>query len=326
LSKRISVFIGSELTAMLDQLVKKVKDNKTLTADEKTELKLNIGKIPEILLDNTDRNRTSPFAFTGNKFEYRAVGSSSNCSSAMTILNTIMAKQLKQFKKDVDAQINKGVKKDEAIFRILKKYTIASKSIRFEGNGYGEEWVKEASKRGLSNLKTTPEALKELGADSTIQLFEEEKVMSKRETLARQEIAFELYANLIRIEARVLGDLAKNHIVPTALKYQNNLIRNVQGLKSILPAAEFETSAAVQLELIKDISQHVKIVKENVEVMIAERKRINQLDSAEERALEYCTMIKPMFDKIRYSVDKLELTVDDELWPLPKYRELLFNH
>ncbi|MEQ8908468.1 MAG: glutamine synthetase III [Vicingaceae bacterium] len=322
----VSVFIGTELTKMLDQLVKKVKEDKLLTADEKTELKLNIGKIPEILLDNTDRNRTSPFAFTGNKFEYRAVGSSSNCSSAMTILNTIMAKQLKQFKKDVDAQIKKGIKKDEAIFRILKKYTIASKAIRFEGNGYGEEWVKEAAKRGLSNLKTTPEALTEMGSKETIKLFEGEGVMSKRETLARQEIAYELYANLIRIEARVVGDLAQNHILPTALRYQNQLIKNVQGLKGILSDKAFKEAAGVQLEMIERISAHVKIISDTVEEMIEERKRINKLEHAKDRATEYSDVIRPYFDKIRYSVDKLELTVDDEIWPLPKYRELLFNH
>lgn len=322
----VSVFIGTELTKMLDQLVKKVKDDKALTADEKTELKLDIGKIPEILLDNTDRNRTSPFAFTGNKFEYRAVGSSSNCSSAMTILNTIVSKQLKLFKKDVDAIIAKGVKKDEAIFRVLKKYTIASKNIRFEGNGYGDEWVKEAEKRGLSHLRTSPQALAELGSVDTIKLFEGEGVMTKRETLARQEIAYELYANLIRIEARVLGDLAKNHILPTALKYQNDLIKNVQGLKDIMSEKDFKELASIQLEMIKDISRHVKIVKEKVEEMINERKRINKLDSVEERANEYADVVKPLFDVIRYSVDKLELMVDDEIWPLPKYRELLFNH
>lgn len=322
----VSVFIGTELTKMLDELVSKVKDDKALTADEKTELKLNIGKIPEILLDNTDRNRTSPFAFTGNKFEYRAVGSSANCSSAMTILNTIVAKQLRQFKKDVDAQINKGVKKDEAILRILKKYTIASKNIRFEGNGYGEAWIKEAEKRGLSHLKTSPEALAELGSKQTISLFDEVGVMTQREVLARQEIAYELYTNLIRIEARVVGDLAQNHILPTALKYQNQLIRNVQGLKGILTADEFKEAASVQLEMIKNISRHVKVVKETVEKMIDERRRINKLEDPKERANQYCDVVKPMFDVIRYSVDKLELTVDDELWPLPKYRELLFNH
>ena len=322
----ISIFIGAELTKMLETLVSKVKDNKTLTADEKTELKLNIGKIPEILLDNTDRNRTSPFAFTGNKFEFRAIGSSANCSSAMVIINSIVAKQLQEFKKDVDGQIKKGLKKDEAILRILKKYTISSKKILFEGNGYGDEWVEEAEKRGLSHLRTTPLAIAEMGSKQTLDLYENLGVMSNRETLARQEIAYELYTNLIRIEARVVGDLAQNHILPTAFRYQNQLIKNVQGLKAILDKDEFIEASGIQLEIIKDISRHVKTVKETVEIMVNERKRINKLQDPKQKANEYSNIIKPMFDKIRYSVDKLELTVDDEMWPLPKYRELLFNH
>jgi len=322
----ISVFIGQELTKMLDELVSKVKDGKSLTAEEKTELKLNIGKIPEILLDNTDRNRTSPFAFTGNKFEFRAIGSSANCSSAMIVINSIVAKQLKDFKTDVDRLIKEGVKKDEAIFRILKKYTISSKNIRFEGNGYGDEWIAEAEKRGLSHLRTTPAAIAEMGSKQTLALYSGLKVMSERETLARQEIAYELYTNLIRIEARVIGDLAQSHILPTALRYQNQLIDNVEGLKNILSATEFKDAAGVQLEMIKGISTHVKIVQEVTEKMIIERKRINKLEDPKQKANEYADVVKPMFDVIRYSVDKLELIVDDEIWPLPKYRELLFNH
>jgi len=307
-------------------LVSKVKENKPLTADEKTELKLNIGKIPEILLDNTDRNRTSPFAFTGNKFEFRAVGSSSNCSSAMIVLNAIVARQLKLFKKDVDAHISKGVKKDEAILRVLKKYTIQSKAVRFEGDGYGDEWVKEAEKRGLSHLRTSPIAMGELGSEQSLKLFEELNIMTRRESLARQEIAYDLYTNLIRIEARVVGDLAQNHILPTALRYQNQLIENVKGLKEIMNQSDFDKYSGVQVEMIKNISNHVKTIKETTEKMINERKRINKLQDPKEKANEYCNAVKPMFDVIRYSVDKLELTVDDEIWPLPKYRELLFNH
>ncbi len=322
----ISVFIGEELTKMLDELVSKVKDGKSLTAEEKTELKLNIGKIPEILLDNTDRNRTSPFAFTGNKFEFRAIGSSANCSSAMIVINSIVAKQLKEFKKDVDKLINEGVKKDEAIFRILKKYTISSKSIRFEGNGYGDDWIVEAEKRGLSHLRTTPAAIAEMGSKQTLALYEGLNVMTERETLARQEIAYELYTNLIRIEARVIGDLAQNHIIPTALHYQNHLIKNVQGLKDIFSPAEFKESASVQLDMIKGISKHVNTVQETTEKMIVERKRINKLEDPKQKANEYADIVKPLFDVIRYSVDKLEIMVDDEIWPLPKYRELLFNH
>tara|TARA_B110000503_G_C7111200_1_gene398203 strand:- start:594 stop:1619 length:1026 start_codon:yes stop_codon:yes gene_type:complete len=322
----ISVFIGQELTKMLDELVSKVKDGKSLTAEEKTELKLNIGKIPEILLDNTDRNRTSPFAFTGNKFEFRAIGSSANCSSAMIVINSIVAKQLKEFKTDVDKLIKEGVKKDEAIFRILKKYTISSKNIRFEGNGYGDEWIAEAEKRGLSHLRTTPAAIAEMGSKQTLALYEGLNVMTERETLARQEIAYELYTNLIRIEARIIGDLAKSHILPTALRYQSQLIDNVQGLKTIFGEAEFKELAGVQLEMIKGISKHVKTVQETTEQMIVERKRINKLEDPKQKANEYADIVKPMFDVIRYSVDKLELMIDDEIWPLPKYRELLFNH
>ncbi|MBL4707668.1 MAG: glutamine synthetase III [Flavobacteriales bacterium] len=322
----ISVFIGRELTNMLNELVSKVNDNKPLTAEEKTELKLNIGKIPEILLDNTDRNRTSPFAFTGNKFEFRAIGSSANCSAAMVVINSIVAKQLIQFKKDVDAQIKKGIKKDEAILRILKKYTISSKAIRFEGNGYGDEWIVEAEKRGLSHLKTTPLAIAEMGSKQTLDLYDSLGVMTNRETIARREIAYDLYTNLIRIESRIVGDIAQNHILPTALRYQNHLIKNVQGLKDILDAKEFKDASSVQLDMIKDISAHIKTIKETVGEMINERKRINMLESPKEKALQYCDIVKPMFDTIRYSVDKLELMVDDEIWPLPKYRELLFNH
>ena len=322
----ISVFIGKELTNMLEELVSKVKDNEKLTADEKTELKLNIGKIPEILLDNTDRNRTSPFAFTGNKCEYRAVGSSANCSSAMIVINTIVAKQLEKFKGDVDAHIKTGLKKDEAIFRVLKKYTIESKNIRFEGDGYGDEWVKEAEKRGLSHLRTSPEAIAEFGSEQTLKLYEEMGVMSRRESLARQEIAYELYSNLIRIEGRVAGDLAKNHILPTALRYQNQLIENVRGLKDVLTEKDYKEAASVQLEVIKEISHHVKIINESVNQLVDERRRINKLSDVKERANQYCDKVKPLFDVIRYSADKLELTVDDEIWPLPKYRELLFNH
>lgn len=321
----ISVFIGKELTKMLNELVSKVKDDQQLTAEEKTELKLNIGKIPEILLDNTDRNRTSPFAFTGNKFEFRAVGSSANCSSAMIVINSIVAEQLQKFKKEVDGQIKKGLKKDEAILRILKRYTNSSKNIRFEGDGYGEEWVKEAEKRGLSHLRTTPIALNELGSEKTLKLFEGLKVMTIRESLARQEVAYELYTNLIRIEARVAGDLAQNHILPIALRYQNQLIKNVQGLKSILNDKEFKESASIQLEMINNISHHAKIIKETVSELVNQRKRINQLKDVKLKANEYCDKVKPLFETIRYSVDKLELTVDDEIWPLPKYRELLFN-
>jgi len=318
----MSIFIGSQLTAVLDELVAKVKKGK-MTPDEKTALKLNIGKIPEILLDNTDRNRTSPFAFTGNKFEFRAVGASANCSSAMTVINTIVAKQLTEFKKEVDHLINKGINKDEAILQVLKQYIIDSKNILFEGNGYSEEWVKEAEKRGLKNIKTTPHALDALVEKKTIKLFEDLNVMSQREIEARHEIYLETYTKKIQIESRVIGDIAMNSIIPTALTYQNKLIQSVKGLKEI-DDTSFETLSAPHMEIISEISQRVATIKKNVELMIEERKKANKIDDAKEKAVAYCEKVKPFFDVIRYNVDKLELLVDDEMWPLPKYREMLY--
>lgn len=320
----ISAFIGSQLTMVLDEL-EKVTDGK-LSPQEKTDLKLNVvGKIPEILLDNTDRNRTSPFAFTGNKFEFRAVGSQANCANPMTVLNTIVAKQLTDFKKSVDALINdKKMKKDDAIFNILREYIQESKNIRFEGDGYGDAWQVEAEKRGLSNNKTTPKALKAQISKKTIALFEEMKVMNKREIEARHEIELEEYSMRIQIEGRILGDIARNHIIPTAIKYQNILIKNVRGLKEIF-ADDFETHSREQLEIIKEISVHIESINSNITNMIEARKKANKIENAQERAEAYCDEVKPFFDEIRYHCDKLELVVDDEIWPLTKYRELLFT-
>jgi len=319
----ISVFIGSQLSAVLDELEHVTKGK--LSPEEKTDLKLNIvGKIPEILLDNTDRNRTSPFAFTGNKFEFRAVGSWANCAGPMTTLNTIMAKQLKDFKKEVDALIEKkNLKKDEAIFNILREYIKASKRIRFEGNGYGEEWEIEAAKRGLSNNKTTPEALKAKISKKAISLYEEMEVMSKVEVEARHEIELEEYILRVQIESRVLGDIARNHVIPTAIKYQNTLIENVSGLKNIF-GDSFMTHAKEQVDLIQKISLHIAGINSRIEEMVNERKAANKLHG-QAAADAYCNKVKPYFDEIRYHADKLELMVDDQLWPLAKYRELLFT-
>ncbi|WP_420574445.1 glutamine synthetase III [Kordia sp.] len=319
----ISVFIGSQLSAVLDELENVTKGK--LSPQEKTDLKLNIvGKIPEILLDNTDRNRTSPFAFTGNKFELRAVGSWSNCAGPMTVLNTIIAKQLKDFKVEVDALVEeKDLKKDEAIFNILREYIKASKKIRFEGNGYGEAWEKEARKRGLSNNKTTPEALKAQISKKTIALYEELNVMSKIEVEARHEIELEEYILRIQIEGRVLGDIARNHVIPTAIGYQNTLIENVSGLKEIF-GNDFKKLAAEQIDLIKKISEHISGINSKVNAMTDERKKANKLDG-QKAAEAYCNKVKPFFDEIRYHCDKLELLVDDNVWPLVKYRELLFT-
>lgn len=320
----MSVFIGDQLTKVLEELEGVTKGK--LSPQEKTELKLNVvGKIPDVLLDNTDRNRTSPFAFTGNKFEFRAVGSLANCGNPMVVLNTIVAKQLKEFKKEVDSLIDKkGLKKDEAVFNILREYIKSCRPILFEGNGYDESWEGEAKKRGLSNNKSTPEALMSRISKKSISLFEEMDVMSKIETKARYEIEMEAYILHLQIESRVLGDIARNHIVPTAVKYQNVLITNVKGLKDIFEK-NFEFVAKEQIGLIENISKHIEGINSNVTKMIEVRKRANEMDDIEKKAKSYCNDIKPLFDEIRYHCDKLELMVDDELWPLTKYRELLFT-
>jgi glutamine synthetase len=318
----ISVFIGTQLTRALDEL-EKVTNGK-LSPEEKTDLKLNVvGKIPEILLDNTDRNRTSPFAFTGNKFEFRAVGSTANCATPMTVLNAIVAKQLIEFKKSVDLLIEeKKMKKDDAIFNVLREYVKDSKRIRFEGDGYGKAWEIEAKKRGLSNHRSTPEALKAKVAEKTIALYEELNIMSRVEIEARYEIKVEEYSMRIQIEGRVLGDIARNHVIPTAIKYQNILIKNVQGLKNIY-GSDFKRLSVEQLKLIEKISEHIGKINMGITDMIEERKKANKIDSTEKCAEAYCNKVKPYFDEIRYHCDKLELLVDDELWPLSKYREML---
>lgn len=320
----ISAFIGSQLTQVLDEL-EKVTSGK-LSPQEKTDLKLNVvGKIPEILLDNTDRNRTSPFAFTGNKFEFRAVGSTANCANPMTVLNAIVAKQLMDFKVSVDGLIKeKKMKKDDAIFNVLKEYIKDSKKIRFEGDGYGEAWEKEAKKRGLSNHKTTPEALKAKVSKKSIDLFEEMGIMSRVEMEARHEIELEEYTMRIQIEARILGDIARNHIIPTGIQYQNILLENVVGLKNIY-GTEFKKYAGEQMHLIEQISEHIAKMNAGITEMIDARKKANKIEDAEEKAFEYCNEVKPFFQIIRYHCDKLELLIDDEIWPLTKYRELLFT-
>ena len=320
----ISVFIGDQLTKVLKELETVTKGK--LSPQEKTDLKLNVvGKIPEILLDNTDRNRTSPFAFTGNKFEFRAVGSTANCANPMTVLNTIVAKQLMEFKVEVDALIdNKDMKKDDAIFNVLREYIKTSKAILFEGNGYSDEWEKEAKKRGLSNNKTTPEALKVKIAKSSIELFENLGVMNKVESKARYEIEMEEYILHVQIESRVIGDIARNHIVPTAVRYQNILIENVTGLKAIY-GDEFKKLAKEQLSLIEQISHHIEAINSLVTKMTEARKLLNKQTDLEKKAIGYCDKVKPLFEDIRYHCDKLELMIDDELWPLTKYRELLFT-
>ncbi|MBP6271038.1 MAG: glutamine synthetase III, partial [Fluviicola sp.] len=320
----ISTFIGSQLSKALDDLEVSVKAGK-MTPEDKTELKLNIGKIPQIMLDNTDRNRTSPFAFTGNKFEFRAVGSSANCASAMIVLNTIMAKQLQLFKASVDARIEKGETKDEAILKELQILIRDSKKIRFEGNGYGDEWVEEALKRGLSNLKDTPRALKAWSDKKFIQLFEEMNVLTARELEARQEIEFESYIMKIQIEARLMGDLVQTHIIPAVVEYQNKLLANIQGTMNAMGEKAGKEIAATQLDLLTKISTHLNKMKTTCDEMLQARKIANKIEHAEEKAIAYCDDVRVYFDEIRYHADKLELLIDDELWPLPKFREMLFT-
>ncbi|MBE15920.1 MAG: glutamine synthetase type III [Cytophagaceae bacterium] len=318
----ISVFIGKQLTEVLDEL-EKVTDGK-LSPQEKTALKLNVvGKIPEILLDNTDRNRTSPFAFTGNKFEFRAVGSTANCANPMTVLNAIVAAQLSVFKKEVDAMIEtKGMKKDDAIFNVLREYIKDSKKIRFEGDGYGEAWEKEAKKRKLSINRDTVKALKARIAPSSIRLFEGIAVMNAVEIKARYEIEMEAYTKKVQIESRVLGDIARNHIIPTAVKYQNVLLQNVQGLQAVY-GEEYRAFAKAQLEILKAVSNHITALDTKITQMIAARKEANLLMPVA-KATAYAQNVLPFLADIRSHCDALELLCDDELWPLPKYRELLF--
>ncbi len=320
----ISTFIGSQLSALLDDIEKNVKAGK-MTPEDKTELKLNIGKIPQIMLDNTDRNRTSPFAFTGNKFEFRAVGSSANCSHAMIVLNTIMANQLNIFKKAVDKRIDKGESKDEAILKELQQIIKDSKKIRFEGNGYGDEWVKEAEKRGLENLKDTPRALKVWSDKKVAKLFDDLNILSPRELHARQEIEFENYILKLQIEARLINDISQSHILPAVVTYQNRLIQNAQGLISVLGEKGGKAAAKSQIELIEEISEHLNGLKSKCDAMLEARKVANDIEDVEKRALAYCDTVKVYFEEIRYHADKLELLVDDELWPLPKFREMLFT-
>lgn len=316
----ISVYIGTYLSQVLDEIETRVKDK--FSEQDEVILKLDIHKqIPELLMDNTDRNRTSPFAFTGNKFEFRAVGSTANCGSPMTVLNTIVADSLKQFKKDVDALIEKGEKKEIAIMHILRKYIAESKNIRFEGDNYSEEWAEEAKRRGLNNFKTTPEALDAFVTEKAKKVFFNNGIYSERELDARHEIMLEDYVKKVQIEARILGYIATNHILPAAINYQNVLVQNVKGLKEL---GLEEASYKAQFNLLKVASGHIQNINDNVEAMIEARKRANNEPDTHKRAALYCNDVKPYFDKIRYHADKLELIVDDKLWPLPKYRELLF--
>lgn len=317
----ISVFVGQYLSKVLQDVKQRVGDK----FDEQDEaiLKLDLHRsIPELLMDNTDRNRTSPFAFTGNKFEFRAVGSSANCANAMTVLNTIMADTLKQFKDEVDSLIEKGEKKEIAIMHVIREYIVKSEKVLFEGDGYSEEWETEAAKRGLPNVKTTPLSLDALVTEKAKHLFESNNVYSRIELEARHEIELEKYIKKVQIEARIMGELCTSHILPAAIKYQNTLIQNIKGLKDVgMP----ESSYANQKQILGRLSEHVNAVSDMVEKMIEARKQTNGIESTRDKAVAYCSDVKEaFFDEIRYHVDKLELLVDDKEWVLPKYREILF--
>jgi glutamine synthetase len=315
----ISAFVGSYLTETLEEIEK----TGTIRNGFKATLDHHISKIPQILRDNTDRNRTSPFAFTGNKFEFRAVGASQNTSSAMIAINLIVADQMKQFLQQVQTHINNGIDKDKAIYEVVKQYIIDSKRIRFEGNSYSHEWIEESSRRNLSNISSTPEALKAYISPSTIEVFTRNHVLTERELRARYEIQLENYVRMVQIEARVMGDLAINHIIPIAIRYQNTLLENVRDLKEIIDTKTFNTLAKNQLQTIKAISNHIFQIKTQVDEMVEERKKANNLETIEVMADAYLHKVLPYFEQIRYHTDKLEMLVDDELWPLPKYRELL---
>ncbi len=315
----MSVFIGSTLSDVLGQFEQsKPSKGKSSKVSEK---KISVYRIPEILLDNTDRNRTSPFAFTGNKFEFRAVGSSDHCANAIIVLNTIVGEQLVKFKKEVDALVKKKVNKIQAIEQVLKSYVKSSKKIIFEGNGYSEEWVKEAAKRGLNNIKTTPYALDAYSTKQSKELFVKNNIFTDKELEARTEIKFENYLLKIQIEGRILGELVKNYIVPSAVEYQKKLVDTIEGLSRI---GQTKAQNKHLYELAKEISMHINLIWENNNKMIEERKKANNLNHADKKAKAYCDKVKPYFDEIRESADKLEELIDNDAWKLPKYRDLLF--
>ena len=319
----ISTFIGTQLSAILDEIEQKVHSGK-LSPDEKTDLKLRIGRIPDIMLDNTDRNRTSPFAFTGNKFEFRAVGSAANCASAMITLNTMMADQLTRFKKDCDKLIKEGQKKDDAIFYVLKKYIVESKRIRFEGDGYSDDWVKEAEKRGLKNVKKTPYALDFMLTKDVRELFSKFDVFSEVELEARYEIAQEFYRMKIQIESRCLQDMVLNQIIPTAIEQQTRVLNSIRGMKEVFEK-DYKKFAGPHIKIVEEISERIGVLQSKIEEMRQARKKANLIDDPADQAKAYCDYVAACFDDIRYQVDKLELITDNELWPVPKYREMLFT-
>jgi len=319
----ISSFLGSQLSKVLDHMEDSSTDE-LIALGGKHGMKLDIPQIPELLIDNTDRNRTSPFAFTGNRFEFRAVGSEANCASAMIALNTAVAEQLTEFKKEVDELIEKGEPKISAIIQVIRKYIKISKPIRFDGNGYSDEWKEEAARRGLDCETSCPVIFDQYLTEDSVRMFESAGVMTRKELEARNEVKWETYTKKIQIEARVLGDLVMNHVVPVAIEYQSKLIDNVYKMKQIFPTEEDEKLSAENMAIIRKIAEHTSYIKEHVDTMVEARKVANKIVDERAKAIEYHDKITPMLEQIRYHIDKLELIVDDQMWTLPKYRELLF--
>ena len=320
----LSIFLGGHLSHMLDEVAERLGDAK-LTAEKKKALQLGISRIPAILLDNTDRNRTSPFAFTGNRFEFRAAGSSANCAASMIVINAAMAHQLNEFKAQIDALVSGGMEQEEALYKVLKETIIASKNIRFEGDGYSEEWKEEALKRGLTNISHVPEAIMRFNAPQSREVLIGENIFNENELNCRVEVELEKYTKKVQIESRIIGDLAINHIIPTAIIYQNRLLENLRGLKEIFSPEEFEALGAERKEAVKEIQFRILDIKRLVNEMIDARRIANRKASQEEKAYSNQETVSPYMEKIREHIDELELEIDDEIWPLPKYRELLFT-
>ena len=320
----LSIFLGGHLSHMLDEVAENLGDAK-LTAEKKKALQLGISRIPAILLDNTDRNRTSPFAFTGNRFEFRAAGSSANCAASMIVINAAMAHQLNEFKAQIDALVNDGMEQEEALYKVLKETIIASKNIRFEGDGYSDEWRAEALKRGLTNISHVPEAIMRFNDPQSRSVLIGENIFNENELTCRMEVELEKFTKKVQIESRIIGDLAINHIIPTAIIYQNRLLENLRGLKEIFSPEEFETLGAERKEAVKEIQFRILDIKRLVSEMIDARRIANRKTSQVEKAYSYQESVSPYMEKIREHIDELELEIDDEIWPLPKYRELLFT-
>lgn len=320
----LSIFLGRHLSHMLDEVVARLNDAE-LTPDEKKALQLGIGRIPAILQDNTDRNRTSPFAFTGNRFEFRAAGSSANCAASMIVINAAMAHQLNEFKTQIDKLVNGGMEQEEALYKVLKETIIASQNIRFEGDGYSEEWKAEAARRGLTNICHVPEAILKFNDEQSHAVLIGEKIFNENELFCRIEVELEKFTKKVQIESRVLGDLAINHIVPTAVIYQNRLLENLRGLKEIFSTEEYEELTEDRKNLVREIQNRILAIKKAVHNMTEARKVANHLGSQVEKAFSYEEQVRPYLEEIRDHIDHLELEIDDEIWPLPKYRELLFT-